>query len=237
MGLVPLLSVVFLALGLAVLARGSLSVYRWASLPWRKEKPSGPPPRPISGLMAALAGLAVASMGTAGLSLVFAFSSYSAFARKDLVAEVRCVRADEPNRMILRYTPITKDGCGPEEVYHLAGDQWAIGGEIVKWRPFLALLGARTLYKVSRIEGRYLLARDALEGERTAFDVNGGPDPALLLWNEKEGRFPYSIAVEAAYGNISYDFPEETAIYAVYATPSGFQIERHPYPGDVSRRP
>jgi hypothetical protein len=229
MGLVPLLSVVLLAVGLAALARGSHSVYRWVhSL---REKGKGyPHPRLLPAAVMALLGLTVASMGTAGLSLVFAFSGYAPFAQKDLVAEVRCTPGDRPGEMILHYTPITSEGFRPKEIYHLTGDQWAIGGEIVKWRPFVAFLGARTLYKVSRIEGRYLRAQDALEGPRTAFDVNGGPDPALLRWNQREGRFPYSVVVEAAYGNLSYDFPQADAIYAIYVTPSGFQIEMHPYP-------
>lgn len=235
MGLVPLLSMVFLALGLTILARSGMALYRW--LPWPGRGDSNlPRPRLLPRLAGGLVGLTLASTGTAGLSLVFAFSGYSPFAQKDLVAEIRCSQSGPAAEMVLSYTPIHQGKYGPEEVFHLAGDQWAIGGEIVKWRPLVAFLGARTLYKISRIEGRYLLARDANAGGRTAFDINGGPDPVLLRWNEREGTFPYSIVVEAAYGNLSYDFPEPRAIYAVYVTPSGFQIEMHPYPSDLTRK-
>lgn len=226
MGLVPLLSILFLAAGLGVLARSGLTLYR--ALPLARRNGGVRPRRHLlAGLLGVLVGLTTASVGTAGLSLVFAFSDYSPFTQKDLVAEVRCFADEGSGGMVLRYTPITPGGPGPEEVYHLAGDQWAIGGEIVKWRPLVAFLGARTLYKVSRIEGRYLRAQDAVAGARTAFDVNGGPDPALLRWNEREGTFPYSLVVEAAYGNLSYDFPKPRAVYAVYVTPSGFQIEKN----------
>ncbi|MCZ6689494.1 MAG: hypothetical protein O7H41_07830 [Planctomycetota bacterium] len=234
MGLVPIISFVVLALGIGLLARTCMAGYR--RLPFTHRRISTPRPTLWAIAAGGLIGLSLTSVGTAVLSVVFAFSSYAPFAQKHLVAEVRCTSSDRPGRLVLEYTPISTSGPGTREIYQLAGDQWAIGGEIVKWRPMFSFLGARTLFKVSRIEGRYLRAGDAMRGDRTVFDVNGGPDIELLRWNEKEGRFPYSLFVEAAYGNIVYDFPAETAIYAVYVTASGYQVDRHPYPSDLSRR-
>jgi len=44
--------------------------------------------------------------------------------------------------------------------HRLRGQQWAVEGHILKWDDWLNLLGLQTMYKLTRVRGRYLRAED-----------------------------------------------------------------------------
>ena len=153
--------------------------------------------------------------------------SYRAFTHEDLVAKVICSPAPRGQLydMSLRYTPIVKDKLREERVYLLNGNQWLIEGEILKWKPVFNILGLNTLYKITRISGRYLFTNQQNSPAQTMYTLNGGTDYLWIMLHRLQNFFPF---IEAVYGNGAYTFPDRKASFGVYVTTSGFIIKKNP---------
>src|SRR4030095_4879150 len=75
-------------------------------------------------------------VGLAAAGLMFALQSYDMFTRKRLVAEVQCIEM-APSRLRVFYVPIDHDGArGATETYDIDGDQWAVGADVLRFKPF-----------------------------------------------------------------------------------------------------
>lgn len=104
----------------------------------------------------------------------------------------------------------------------MAGDQWTIGGEFLKWHPGLNLLGFKSCHKLTRLSSRYLRVEDEIRGLRSAYDLNGGTD---LLWRilyRLGNRLPL---VEAVYGNAAYVMLQPGSRWGLYVTLSGYLVK------------
>jgi len=96
-----------------------------------------------------------------------------------------------------------------------------LGADLIVWRGWAQLLGARTWYKVTRLEGRYAAAARANAAPHLAYDVNGGSD---WLWRAVYRYQAWLPSVEAAYGGSVYLPPNPDKRFVVYATPSGLLV-------------
>ena len=101
----------------------------------------------------------------------------------------------------------------------MTGDQWAIGGEILKWHPWLNLLGIKTCYKLSRISSRYLQVEAEKTRPRMVYELQGGTTPAWLFLYKAQQILPF---VEAVYGNSTYTMAQPGTRWGIYVTLSGF---------------
>jgi len=102
------------------------------------------------------------------------------------------------------------------------GDQWTIGGDILKWEPWAQLIGLKSCHKLTRLHSRYLKAESEMTGPGSAYDLNGGTD-ALWLWLYRFGtQLP---VVEAVYGNAAYCMAQPGSRWGVYVTLSGYLIK------------
>jgi hypothetical protein len=167
-------------------------------------------------------GLAVAA---AGAALLLALHGFRVFDQKTWVAEVQCVETG-PGKLLVYYAPVKDGTLQPTQRFEIAGDQWSLGGDILRWRWWMTLLGMRTVYKVARIEGRYMSARDYKDRAFTAFDIDGGTSPAWQRLYRDHDALPFGPMVEAVYGNAIYQFPDRRVFYDVFVTTSGFTLEK-----------
>ena len=102
------------------------------------------------------------------------------------------------------------------------GDQWTVGGDILKWHHWVNLVGFQNCHKLTRISSRYLKAQAELEQPRSAYDLNGGTD-SLWMWLYRYGRWlPF---VEAVYGNSAYVMAQPGSRWGVYVTLSGYLLK------------
>lgn len=180
-------------------------------------------------LVTAVAVAAVAVWGT--------LRTYRVLTRRDLVAVVECwpspSRADE-YRLVYRpagrgpastrgsHRPVSAGRLGPAQVYQLYGDQWSVGGDVLIWRGWAQLLGLKTCYKVTRIEGRYENSQREIAETHLVYDVDGGSD---WLWRFLYRAQAWLPGVEAVYGSAVYLPADPHKQFVVYATPSGFLIK------------
>ena len=157
----------------------------------------------------------------AGVANLFGLRSYRVFTQEELVAVVRCDPAPQGSGypFLLWVTPVSGGIPGAPEHFPMVGDQWAIGGEILKWHPWLNLLGIKTCYKLSRLSNRYLQVEAEKTRPRMVYELQGGTTPVWLFLYNAQQILPF---VEAVYGNSTYTMAQPGTRWGVYVTLSGF---------------
>lgn len=210
------MALIGLAGALATLLSGGWLIFRLArKIPrFRPEKPLSP-----MGLTRIASAFCVAGFGSAIFFLCFAilsqFYAYQALTATELVGELECLRELGPRRFDILYTPIEDGVKGAPIRVELTGDQWLVGADLLRWKPFMNYLGFQTSFKITRLEGRYLTATDQRIRPITAYDLNGGTDAVWLALYRGRSVWPYGQLVDAVYGSAAYQLLREG---------SGFQI-------------
>ena len=153
-------------------------------------------------------------------SLGFAFISLSLFARtyKLLSNDTRigAVTAVRNGDMIdLRFVDETSS-----RVYGFAlnGDQWMIEGYILRWKPWLRLLGAQPYYKVTRFSGRWESA-DSTTIANYQLYREPGQWKLLMQYGQK---LPL---IDAVQGIAAFQYPD-SGRYGVYISDAGFVLKK-----------
>jgi len=177
-------------------------------------------------VLALVTGSLLVGAGIAALGLVAALQTWQSFTKKVHVAELQCIEL-APAKLRLYYVPIEPDGTrGATETYDLDGDEWQVGGEVLRFRPFLTVLGLETVFNVSRIEGRWVKAEDANAHTATAHDRNGGTGPGWLALYKDGSRGPLGWMVAGAHGQAVSQLPDRRAVYDLFVTPNGFIVDK-----------
>lgn len=218
----PLAAIAVFGIGLGLLPLGWL-VRRLLRALFRRPQPAAKASRYVLALVAAAVLLGV---GVGALGLAAALQSYRAFTTKTHVAEIQCVEL-APQSLRVYLVPIGPDGSrGTTETYDLAGDEWTVGGDVLRLAPFLTVLGLETFYKVTRVEGRWLAAADANRHAATAFDRGGGTTWAWLSLLRAGTRGPLRWFVAGVHGQAVSQLPDRRAVYDLYVTPNGFVVDK-----------
>lgn len=149
--------------------------------------------------------------------------SYTAFTHRELAATVHCtaVRGTK-DVMILHLAIIESPQTAFIHRYRLRGQQWSIEGDILKWDDWLNFIGLHTMYKLTRVRGRYLRTEDEMNMPATVYSLVADEEDPRWRWLYEYGaRLPF---VEAVYGNTVFTFPSDTKTFGIYVTTSGFMI-------------
>ena len=174
--------------------------------------------------------LSVALLGSAAATAFLATSlrNYGTFTDRTLVAHIECERISEnPDYdMLLRYTPVDDGQEGEPAHYLLKGDSWEIGGDILKWDSRLALVGLRTVQKVTRISSHGMNEGDEDDGSN--YRLNGGTDQLWLWLHEYGDRLPF---VEAVYGSAVFTLPSSEQAFELYIGQDGYSLLKVPREG------
>jgi hypothetical protein len=121
--------------------------------------------------------------------------------------------------MTVTYTPITNGQPGTSQTFTVYGDQWQLGGDIIKWQDWVNILGVQTGYRVTRLMGYYNDATDYRSKPISAYDLDGGTDRLQQFIHDHPNVTPF---VRATYGNDVRMQPDPTATYNVYVSTSGY---------------
>lgn len=158
-----------------------------------------------------------------GVSVYAGLRAFRVFTEEGLVAVVRC-EATPPGAtygFLIEVTQMEAGSPARREKFPMMGDQWSIGGDILKWKPWLTLMGAKSCHKLTRLNSRYLQAGDEMSRPRANFDLNGGTS-AFWRWLYRWGAaVPF---VDAVYGNAAYVPVRIGGTWGVYVTHSGYLI-------------
>lgn len=167
--------------------------------------------------------LLLAALLLAAVAVGLGLQAYHAFTQEELAAIVRCEPAPPglSYPFLMQVTPVHNGQPGRPEKFPMTGEQWAIGGEILKWSPWLNFLGLKSRYKLTRLSSRYWTAADEMSKPRAVYDLEGGT-PAPWRWLHRFGcRLPL---VDAVYGSTVYTPVRLNREWKVVVNHSGFLV-------------
>lgn len=158
---------------------------------------------------------AVLATGVALMLLSASVYTFFTLTDETLIAEVRFEQvAQQRYRAYLS----TGDFC-EEAVYGIAGDQWRIDAEFVKWHYWALLLGLDSQYRLDRFEGRFsdVDIQNARAGQAHSLKPATSLDVVALA--DSLGRL--NFLMDATYGSSTYETIDPGRIYSVYKSPTG----------------
>ena len=176
-------------------------------------------------VMALVVGIVGIAVGISALSLVVMLQGWRAFTHKTHVAELQCIEL-APHKLRIYLVPFDAEGArGATEIYDVDGDEWQVGGDILRFKPFMTALGVQPVFRLSRVEGRWNSAADANAHKGTAFD-RSPPSTAWLGLYRGADKAPMRWLVEGAHGQAVSQLPDRRAVYDIYVTPNGYVVDK-----------
>jgi len=163
--------------------------------------------------------LVFVALATIALGLGLALRGYRLMMAEEPIVNLSA-RQTAPQQFALRLD--FPDGSHQSAALH--GDEWQLDARVIKWTPRAIELGARPLYRVDRLSGRF---RDAAQAAGTTPSiVDLGGESMLDLWQLKR-QFPQWLPwIDADYGSAAYLPLVDGASYRVSLSPVGGLIAR-----------
>ena len=163
--------------------------------------------------------LVFAALAIVALGLGIALRGYRLLMAEEPIATL-AARQTAPQQFALRLD--FPDGS--HRSANLSGDEWQLDARVIKWTPRAIELGARPLYRVDRLSGRFRNATQAAATMPSVVDLDG--ESILDLWQLKR-QFPQFLPwIDADYGSAAYLPLVDGANYRVTLSPVGGLIAR-----------
>lgn len=173
-------------------------------------------------VMATLSGLALLLLGFLGWFIVLGTRGYRALTREEVAATVE-VHPTGP----ASFRAVVERPGEPPDTFRIAGDQLYVDARVLKWKPWVNLLGVHTGYRLERIGGRYRSVDEERRRERTVYALSeGGPVDFFGLVE----AVPFlSTVVDATYGSASFVAADRgTGAYQIRVSTTGLLIRSIP---------
>lgn len=144
---------------------------------------------------------------TVGLALLNLWT-YQRLTNELIVGEIRFNQRGEQLFEVQMQVP----GDRPLE-FMLRGDEWQLDARLIKWSPWLSLLGRDPLFRLERISGRFADVRQANRQAPTVYTLS--KNPGLDLWALARRHRDWLPGVDAVYGSAVYLPMEDGAHYRI----------------------
>jgi hypothetical protein len=170
-------------------------------------------------------GLVLLLIGLLAFAVAGWAQTYRALTRAELVAYVRAVPImGQQQTMRVTMTPVQNGTPGAAQTYVVHGDQWELGGDVIKWQDYVNILGLHTGYRLTRLDGYYDDAHDYQHKPLTFIDLAGHQDAVGQFVHDHQALLPF---VRAIYHNAVAAPPDPHATYRVYLSTSGYWTTTH----------
>ena len=165
-----------------------------------------------------LALLCVMVTATSGL-LYIANHGYRAFTRETLAA---IVSIEPVKNQLFTAQFIFPDSTIRE--FTCAGDQLYVDAHILKWHPFLNLLGVHTTYELDRVAGRYISIEDEKEKPRNVYSLSNSTIINMFhLRNRLAWLKPF---LDAEYGSATFIRSDRYETFRILVSTSGLLVRK-----------
>jgi len=111
---------------------------------------------------------------------------------------------------------------GRQASYKLAGDELYVDAHILKWKPFVNIIGLHTAYELERVTGRYIDVKNELGSPRTVFLLS--QDKPLNIFNLRQRYFFFHHLLDAEYGSATFINSDKAAIFEIRVSTTGLLI-------------
>ena len=180
-----------------LLARGAARRRRWQRM-----------------LVGGLVGLLFMTFSALIVSLCVSIRGYRALTYEEVAATIRTIPTGAQ-----RFRASVTYPDGRAEIFDLSGDSIYVDAHILKWRPWVNLLGVHTLYELDRVAGRYDRLADERARPRTVYSL-GRLKPFDLFDAARRFR-RLSALVDAEYGSATFVGARGFAAYDILVSTSG----------------
>jgi hypothetical protein len=173
--------------------------------------------------------LALALLAVAGLcgALALSIHGYHALTREDVAAVVD-IRPVARQRFVARVT--WPDG--EMRSFEITGDELYVDARVLKWHPWVNLLGLHTHYALDRIGGRYVDIEDERNAPRSVYSLaDAAPLDVFALRREHQFLAPL---VDATYGSGTFTAADRPMTLEVRVSTTGLLLRERR--GDTARR-
>jgi len=168
-------------------------------------------------------GLVLLLIGLLVLAIAGWAQTYRALTHNEWVADIHAVPTGSQT-MQVTYTPVSNGGTlGRPQTYTVLGDEWMLGGDVIKWQNWVNILGVDTGYRVTRLIGYYDNPKDYKTKVVSAYTLDGGSDTLQQFLRDHPNLVPF---VRATYGNDVRMYPNAAATYQVFVSTSGYWTAR-----------
>jgi len=150
----------------------------------------------------------------------FFFRAYRAFTLEEPVAKIIIEHPDKGETTSITIIQDEEKGEPRIRRFDVAGDQWVLEGDILKWRNWMNFLGLHTRYRLTRLRSRYLEASDEITKPSSVHPLVENENHPFWKFLYKYG--PRLPMVSTVYGNAVFQASGEDAIYRIYVGTSGF---------------
>jgi hypothetical protein len=166
-------------------------------------------------------GLVLLLIGLVAFAVAGWAQTYRALTKEELVAYIRAVPvAGQSQTMRVNYTPVQGGTLGVTQTYIVHGDQWELGGDVIKWQDYVNILGVHTGYRITRLDGYYNDKNDYYDHKPLTFiDLAGHANTVEQFAHDHPNLMPF---VRAIYHNATAAPPDPNATYRVYLSTSGY---------------
>jgi len=168
----------------------------------------------MGGSLQLLVATILALLGVLSGVLAVATVGYQALTREETAATVVVTRTG-PRAFDARFT----FPDGRSRTFPLRGDQLYVDAHIVKWHPWVNVLGVHTGYELDRVAGRYIDVEDERAGPRTIYAL--GRERTVDAFRVAV-RYPWlEPVVDAEYGSASFVAARDSAAYVLRISTTG----------------
>ena len=144
-----------------------------------------------------LAGLLLLSLGGLAGTIAIGTQGYRALTREDVAARLS-LRPAGPQR----FAATVRFPDGRVAIFKLAGDEIYIDAHILKWKPFVNVLGLHTAYELDRVTGRYRAIEQERSAARTVYSL--GHDKPVDLFGLRQRYAFLAMLLDAEYGSATF---------------------------------
>jgi hypothetical protein len=148
------------------------------------------------------------------LTLSVSVRGYRALTHEEVAATVRTIPIEEQH-----FRARITHADGREETFDLRGDAIYVDAHILKWQPWLNILGLHTTYELDRVAGRYEDLAAESGGPRTVYSL-GRAKPVDFFDVVRQFR-RLSILVDAEYGSATFVAARGVTTYEILVSTSG----------------
>ncbi len=113
---------------------------------------------------------------------------------------------------------------GRDTVFVLAGDEFYMDAQILKWKPIANLIGLHTNYELDRITGRYTALEEEQSKPRTVFPLSQAK--SIDLFDLRRRHPILGWLVDAEYGSGTFIAVEDEAVFDVLVSTTGLLVRR-----------
>lgn len=172
--------------------------------------------RLFAAFMNCLCGLSLVLLGGIFLLVALNIHTYQRLTHEKAIASLAFTQTGPQEYQVLLENLEERSN----RLFQIKGDEWQIDARILRWKPAVQILGANTLYRLERLDGRYSQIDDEKTKARTVYalsDKNQGLD----LWSLARKYRQWLKWLDAYYGSAAYLPMEDGAIYTVFINQTG----------------